>query len=56
MTSTQNEEMFMNPMTGSVDTWENWILDSKNWEGDIEAQLATLIQVKRDKDGSWIEA
>ena len=50
------EVMLMNPVSGSVDTLENWISDSENWEGDIQAQLDSLTEVVKDSDGSWIES
>ena len=50
------KKKYMNPMTGSVDTMENWLADSKNWEGDIQQQLASLVEVIWDAatDG-WAE-
>ena len=45
----------MNPETGSVDTKEQWESESKDWEGDIEAQLASLVEVVRI-NGEWVEA
>lgn len=53
------EKFFMNPETGSVDTWENWVADSAEWDSDsdlsIQDQLNSLIEVEKDEDGSWIE-
>ena len=50
-----DQKMYMNPFTGSVDTMENWIADSKEWEGNRQAQLDSLVEVVRD-GGEWIEA
>lgn len=45
---------FMNTATGSVDSYSNWRSDSANWEGDVQAQLDSLIEVVKDTDGNWI--
>ena len=45
---------FMNTATGSVDSYSNWRSDSTNWEGDIQAQLDSLVEVVKDTDGNWI--
>ncbi len=42
-------DLYMNPVSGSVDTWENWECESKDWEveneGDRQKQLESLIRV-----------
>lgn len=43
------EKYLMNPHTGSVDTEKNWAT-----EGFTQAN-AELIEVVKDKDGSWTE-
>lgn len=52
-------KFFMNPETGSVDTWENWVEDSKTWDSDscasIADQLNSLIEVEKDENGDWTE-
>lgn len=45
----------MNPATGSVETEKDWIAESKQWEGDVSAQLASLVEVVRIND-EWVEA
>lgn len=47
--------MLMNPRTGSVDTEENWLAEMPTWEGDQHTQFNTLIEVKQDENGDWIE-
>ncbi len=48
------ESSYMNKETGSVDTYEAWEADSKNWEGDIEEQLESLVEVVKI-NGSWVK-
>lgn len=45
---------FMNTATGSVDSYSNWRSDSATWEGDVQAQLDSLVEVVKDTDGNWI--
>ncbi len=44
-------EMLMNPMTGSVDTAENWACEIEDNSSDFE----TLIEVAKDEGESWVE-
>jgi hypothetical protein len=46
---------FMNPATGSVDTYSNWVAESADWEGDVQAQLDSLVEVVKDANGDWVE-
>lgn len=47
---------YMNPGTGSVDTWENWLDESSDWEGDAQAQLDSLLPVVWDASAQdWLE-
>lgn len=39
----------MNPVTGSVDTAENWS------EEGYTAENANLVEVVKDENGDWIE-
>lgn len=52
------QKMLMNPFTGSVDTEENWLLDSKTWEKSdgktVKEQLASLVEVEFIKN-EWRE-
>lgn len=51
------EKMFMNPVTGSVDTMENWAKDYlENTELWKENDLYNLIEVKKDSNNNWVEA
>lgn len=49
----KQDTQFMNLATGSVDSMENWLADSKHWEGDIEMQLESLVEVEQDEHGVW---
>jgi hypothetical protein len=44
------------PQTGEVQTKADWVDDSLDWDGDIEAQLNTLIAVTMDEQGEWVES
>lgn len=44
------EKLFMNPNTGSVDTFEGWGLISNE-----EAEAEGLIEVGQDDRGTWVE-
>jgi hypothetical protein len=50
------ENKFMNPVTGSIDSWENWVQDQKEMGDEIfpVSDLEKLIEVEF-KDGDWIE-
>lgn len=57
------EKLYMNPKTGSVDTLENWKIDTiefcKAHDMDlsmIDVELAQLVEVVKDEAGDWIEA
>jgi hypothetical protein len=58
----KKETYLMNPMTGSVDTEENWKAEEQAWDtehGDDEDMgdfgFDTLIEVEKDADGEWVE-
>ena len=51
---TTTTDMYMNPVSGSVQNWSDWQFDQKA-EGWNKTELKSLIKVKKDKDGSWIE-
>jgi hypothetical protein len=38
-------DLFMHPQSGDIQSMSDWLEDSKDWEGDIPAQLATLLPV-----------
>jgi energy-converting hydrogenase A subunit M len=38
-------DLFMHPQSGDIQSMSDWIEDSKDWEGDIPSQLATLLPV-----------
>ena len=48
-----SETRYMHPQSGDVQPLADWKDDSLEWEGDIDAQLATLIPVVMDADGNW---
>lgn len=53
------EKFLMNPMTGSVDTEENWLAEMPRWDEDpaeCQRQFDTLIEVVKNEDGDWVEA
>lgn len=50
-----SETRYMHPQSGDVQRWSDWKDDSLEWEGDIDAQLATLIPVVMDADGNWAD-
>lgn len=53
-----NNSMYMNLGTGSVDTMENWEADSLNFcteETSAKDQLKSLVEVVLDADGGWVE-
>jgi len=47
---------YMNTFTGSVDILENWISDTSEQEIQKCLEDKSLIEVKKDEDGNWIEA
>lgn len=54
------ETYLMNPVTGSVDTKENWLSEMPEWETNqdgltAQQQFDTLIEVVKDKNGDWVE-
>ncbi|WP_340124490.1 hypothetical protein [Methylobacter svalbardensis] len=49
------QKILMNPHTGSVDTEENWILEQVCC-GNTRDDFADLIEVKKNKEGHWVEA
>lgn len=57
-TMNNNNSMYMNLGTGSVDTMENWEADSVNFcteETNAKDQLKSLVEVVLDADGGWVE-
>lgn len=53
------EKFLMNPATGSVDTEENWLAEMPTWEDadgkTPQEQFDSLVEVKKDDDGQWVE-
>lgn len=52
------EKFLMNPLTGAVDTEENWLAEMPTWDEDHEEckrQFETLVKVFKNEDGVWIE-
>lgn len=60
----EKEIMLMEPNTGAVDTQKNWLRDYELYakeEGEDAMDFEewggfSLIEVKKDADGSWVEA
>jgi hypothetical protein len=50
-----SERQYMHPQSGWVQSMADWVDDSEEWEGDIKAQLATLLPVVIDTDGNYTE-
>ena len=50
-----SQTFLMNPATGSVDTFDAWFGDKKNWGDTADAQFKTLVEVVRI-NGDWVEA
>lgn len=60
------EKFLMNPLTGSVDTEENWLSEMSEWAVDPELseedaklvrrlQFDRLIEVTKNENGEWVE-
>ncbi|UAN18597.1 MULTISPECIES: helix-turn-helix domain-containing protein [Enterobacter] len=52
------EKFLMNPVTGSVDTEENWLSEMPSWDEDpaeCQRQFDTLIEVEKTQNGEWVE-
>lgn len=41
--------LYAHPQSGDVQPMVDWLEDSDHWEGDILAQLSTLIRVDNDE-------
>jgi len=39
-------DLYMHPQSGDIQTYADWLEDSKEWEGDVASQLATLFSVE----------
>ena len=59
-----NETMYMNQETGSVDSGENWKTDFlatrlydifELWSGEDDDGSGGLTEVEKNKDGEWVE-
>lgn len=49
------QKILMNPYTGSVNTEENWISEQLCC-GYAHDEFEYLIEVKKNKEGHWVEA
>ena len=50
--------MYMNVGTGSVDSMENWIVESPDFyteDKSAKTQLDSLVEVELGEDGHWVE-
>lgn len=54
---TEEEEttFYMNPETGSVDTYSGWEYLSESGETLNAVDLKEVVKVKRGADGAWVE-
>jgi hypothetical protein len=48
------EKYLMNPVTGSVDTEENWLAEKESWK-NAEEEMSSLVEVEKDDNGDWVE-
>jgi hypothetical protein len=52
------KEFLMNVSTGSVCSSEEWLCDSEGWfkeEESVENQFSSLVEVRKDSNGDWLE-
>ena len=54
------EIYLMNPVSGEVDTRENWVDEMRGWELSTDGlspqqQFDLLREVKKDESGNWVE-
>lgn len=48
-------EMLMNPLTGSVQSSYAWAEESCDWDGNLDEQFSSLVEVEKDSQGDWKE-
>lgn len=54
----KGDEFLMNPPTGSVETADSWASEAHLWDEEdksIEEQFESLVEVKQDEEGNWVE-
>lgn len=47
------DAMYMNPVTGSVDTYDGWWYENEDGEKVNAVDLGEVVAVIKDKDGTW---
>lgn len=52
---TGKDAMYMNPVTGSVDTYDGWWYEDENGEKRNAVDRNEVVAVIKDKDGTWKE-
>lgn len=52
---TQNEKMYMNAETGSVDNYAGWDYENENGETVNAVELGEVFEVILNEDGEWVE-
>lgn len=52
---TQNEKMYMNAETGSVDNYAGWDYENENGETVNAVELGEVFEVILNEDGDWVE-
>ena len=48
-----NEKLYMNPATGSVDTYEGWHYETSDGEPVNAVDLGEVVEVIRTGDDEW---
>ncbi len=51
----EKDAMYMNPATGSVDTYDGWWYENEDGEKVNAVDLGEVVAVYKDKDGAWKE-
>lgn len=51
----EKDAMYMNPVTGSVDTYDGWWYEDENGEKRNAVDRNEVVAVIKDKDGTWKE-
>lgn len=51
----EKDAMYMNEMTGSVDTYDGWWYENEDGEKVNAVDRNEVVAVIKDKDGTWKE-
>lgn len=52
----ENQKMYMNVETGSVDTRDGWGYENEAGETVNAVDLGEVIEVNQNENGDWVEA